>query len=82
MEITTRGKGIPEFSIKRGMMTVEFSPNEEKTVWLKLDVSGKEQYIVELTKFEIARVIAVGILDDEVMEICERNGWLRKEVVR
>jgi len=72
MKIITRGKGIPEFSMKRGIMRIDFTPNKEEKIWLKLDASNKGQYIIELTKFELAKAIAVGMLDDEVIRICKR----------
>ena len=77
MKITTRGKGILAYKVKTGVMSVDFVPNKGDKVWLKMDVSGKEQYIIELEKFDVARLIAIGLQDKEIFTICQRNGWLK-----
>jgi len=80
MKIITRAKGIPAYTIKKGILRIEPDEKEAK-IWLKLDV-GKEQYIVELDRFELARVIACAIYIDEIIATCERDGLIKKEEIK
>lgn len=71
MKITTRGKKIPAYSQIKGDMTVD---DTEGIFWLKLTYdSGKSQCIVELSKFDVARIINVGLKDAEIIAGCKRQ---------
>jgi len=71
MKLTTRAKRIPGYSQIEGIMSVDDSAG---SFWLKLTYdSGKSQCIVELTKFEVARIINVGARDPEIVAGCERQ---------
>lgn len=71
MRIITRGKGIREYSTIKGIMTVD---NTSGSFWLKLDLEfGKGQYIVELSRFELAQIINVGLKDAEIIKACKRQ---------
>lgn len=71
MKLTTRAKRIPGYSQIEGIMTVDDSAG---SFWLKLTYdSGKSQCIVALSKFEIARIINVGLKDAEIVAACKRQ---------
>lgn len=71
MKIITRGKKIPEYSQVKGIMTID---DTEGIFWLKLTYdSGKSQCIVALSKFEVARIINVGLKDSEIVAACKRQ---------
>jgi len=71
MKIITRGKKIPEYSQIEGIMTVD---DTEGIFWLKLTYdSGKSQCIVELSEFEVARIITVGLKDAKIVAACKRQ---------
>lgn len=71
MKIITRGKKIPEYSQVKGIMTVDVTNN---IFWLKLDFeSGSGQCIVELSEFEVARIINVGLKDPKIVAACKRQ---------
>jgi len=78
VKIVTRGKGIPKYSIKKGIMRVEFAPNKCEKIWIKMDTKSNEQYIIELDKFELAIVSAAGLEDKEVREKISRYPSARK----
>jgi len=80
MKIITRARGIPAYSTKKGMMRIE-PLKEEQRLWLKLD-TGKDQYIVELDKFELAIVMAEAFSNREVRETCIRDGLIRREELK
>jgi len=72
MKLITRAKSIPEYSQINGIMSVDDSGG--LNFWLKLTYdSGKSQCIVELSKFEIARIINVGLKDAEIVATCKRQ---------
>ncbi|MBA7599705.1 hypothetical protein ES703_06742 [subsurface metagenome] len=71
MKLTTRAKKIPGYSQIKGDMSVDDSGGN---FWLKLTYdSGKSQCIVELSKFEVARIINVGLRDSEIVAGCKRQ---------
>lgn len=77
MKLTTRSKSIPGYSQIKGDMTVDDTNN---VFWLKLTYnSGKDQCIVELSKFEVARIINVGVRDPEIVAGCERQ---KQDIIR
>lgn len=73
MKIIIRGK-IPKYvpyTTISAMMTVD-STND--VFWVKMDCySGKAQYIMELSKFEVARIINVGLKDPKIVAACVRQ---------
>jgi len=71
MKIITRGKKIAEYSQVEGILTVD---DAEGVFWLKLTYdSGKSQCIVALSKFEVARIINVGLEDAQIVAACKRQ---------
>jgi len=77
MKIITRGKGIPAYTIKKGDMRLDFEPNKNDKIWLKMNVSANEQYIVELNEFEISIVINLVLQDEKVKEVVLRRSYVR-----
>lgn len=72
MKIITRGKRISKYSSIRGLMTVNITND---IFWLKLDFdSGRAQCIVELSEFEVANIINVGLKDAKIVAACKRQG--------
>ena len=73
MKIIIRGK-IPKhspYTTINGLMTID--PAND-VFWVKIDCySGKAQYIMELSKFEVARIINVGLKDPKIVEACKRQ---------
>ena len=69
MKIITRGEGIRKYTIKKGEMSAE---DTEGKLWLKLDIFPSTQYIVELEKREIAKIVRIGLKNKEVAEIYKR----------
>jgi len=71
MKIITRGKRISKYSNVRGVMTVDVTND---IFWLKMDFdSGGGQIIVELSEFEVAQIINVGLKDDKNVAACKRQ---------
>ena len=71
MKIITRGKRISKYSKVTGLMTVDVTND---IFWLKLDFdSGRAQYIVELSEFEVAHIINVGLKDTKIVAACKRQ---------
>jgi len=77
MKIITRGKGIPAYTIKKGDMRLDFEPNKNDKIWLKMNVSANEQYIAELNEFEIPIVIDLVLRDEKVKEAALRRPYVR-----
>ena len=73
MKIIIRGK-IPKYSpytTINGLMTIDTTND---VFWVKIDCySGKGQYIVELSKFEVAQIINVGLKDAKIVAACRRQ---------
>ena len=77
MKLTTRAKEILGYSQIKGDMSIDDTNN---TFWLKLTYdSGKSQCIVELSKFEVARIINVGLRNSEIVAGCKRQ---RKNIIK
>ncbi len=71
MKIITRGKRISKYSKITGLMTVDVTND---IFWLKLDFdSGSGQCIVELSEFEVAQIINVGLKDAKIVAACKRQ---------
>jgi len=71
MKIITRGKRISKYSSVKGLMTVDITND---IFWLKLDFdSGRAQCIVELSEFEVAKIINVGLKDAKIVAACKRQ---------
>ena len=71
MKIITRGKRISKYSKVSGLMTVDVTND---IFWLKLDFdSGSGQCIVELSEFEVARIINVGLKDPKIVAARKRQ---------
>jgi len=71
MKLTTRAKSISGYSQIKGDMTVDDTAGN---FWLKLTYdSGKSQCIIELSKFEVARIINVGLRDPKIVAGCKRQ---------
>jgi len=66
MKIITRGKGIPEYTIKKGIMRIDWGPDKDEKFWVKMDTESNEQYIVEFNKWELAKLSAFALEDNEV----------------
>jgi len=77
MKIITRSKGIPAYTIKKGDMRIDFRPNKNDKVWLAMDVSANEQYIVELNEYEIPKLIDLVLRDERVKEAALRRPYVR-----
>lgn len=76
MKITTRSVGISKYSQKTGLMSIDCSNN---VFWVKVDIAPiskapASQYIIEFSKFEVARIINVGLKDVEIVAACKRQG--------
>ena len=73
MKIIIRGK-IPKhspYTTINGLMTIDPTNN---VFWVKIDCyAGKAQYIMELSKFEVARIINVGLKDPKIVAACKRQ---------
>jgi len=78
MKIITRSKGISPYTIKKGDMRLDFEPNKNDKIWLKMNVSANEQYIAELNEFEIPIVIDLVLRDEKVKEAALRRPYVRK----
>ena len=77
MKLTTRVKEIPGYSQIKGDMSID---DTNDIFWLKLTYnSGKNQCIIELSKFEVAQIINVGLRNSEIMASCKRQ---RKNVIK
>ena len=72
MKITTRDKKISAYSQVKGFMVVEYAGGDD-SFWLKLDPDMGGQYIVELSKFEVAQVINAGLKNAEIVAACKRQ---------
>jgi hypothetical protein len=75
MIITTRGVGIPKYNQKRGLMSIDDSNN---VFWVKMTIApiskaSASQYIIEFSKFEVARIINAGLKDAEIVATCKRQ---------
>jgi hypothetical protein len=71
MKIITRGKRISKYSKVSGLMTVDVTND---IFWLKMDFdSGSGQIIVELSEFEVAQIINVGLKDAKIVAACKRQ---------
>jgi len=80
MKLTTRAKKIPGYSQIDGDLTVDDSAG---SFWLKLSYdSGKSQCIVELSKFEVAHIINVGLKDAEIVATCKRQHGLVEDFLK
>lgn len=73
MKIIIRGK-IPKYSpytTINGLMTIDTAND---VFWVKIDCySGRAQYIIELSKFEVAQIINAGLKDDKIVAACKRQ---------
>ena len=78
MKIITRSKGISPYTIKKGDMRLDFEPNKDDKIWLKMNVSANEQYLVELNEFEMSIVIDLVLQDEKVKEAVLRRSYVRK----
>ena len=71
MKIITRGKRIPKYSTVKGLMTVDVTND---SFWLKMDYdSGSSQCIVDLSEFEVAQIINIGLKNTKIVAACKRQ---------
>ena len=72
MKITTRAKKISAYSQVKGLMVVDYAGGDD-SFWLKLDTDKGNQYIVELSKFEVAQIINAGLKNAEIVAAGRRQ---------
>ena len=72
MKIVTRGKGIPEYTIKKGIMRIDSEPSKDEKFWIKMDTESNEQYIVEFNEWELAKLSAFALQDKKIREAISR----------
>ena len=71
MKLITRAKEIPGYSQIKGDMTIDDTNN---IFWLKLTYdSGKSQCILELSNFEVAKIINAGLKNAKIVATCKRQ---------